>query len=1499
MSLLFAGVALCPEGVDGELIRWVEENIALKHVFPMDRYSWRGDAGAGKQGPECPVQPYVLHWPVGASRWAHFHAIVSEAQLVAIRAAADSARSGVLEMSWYDNKVILVDEITTTLTMLPAKPLNQLVLGTSSVVGNISEGMYLLTLVDDRYFWWLQTSGVLATSVSEMTFPAVITALALQLGITITSSTVADPYVLPAIPLVDFREYTPEALDTAAFYVGHRLTRSLAGAVKTRTPAAAAADVADNIARAADLSKRAGGKFSATDVVKSLPAALRVVFPRNDGSLVYISDSVAIADGKQRGRYLHHPLKADYKTASPPANKATIDLLVAQMATDYVAWSQMYYDVKFHGIVKFNPDAFHDIEWTYREGEISSRLIPFQYETLVLPGCCEEKLPAKITARGGKGLTTLAAPPMDAITTTMYVSSASGFPATVPYRICIEGEHMLVIAGAGTTIWTVVRARDGSTAIAHSVGEEIIQVGTPYAWSEVYEAPAGGWEVKPSGQSGTVAVNPAYERNENSDVRIGTIVWLHIGSINIWSTNERIFDYCCEDIVAKLTTIVVANPTELASPVDNIYGFITVTSAGNFPTTCRYRIKIDKEVMIVTAGMGTTTWTVTRGAHGTNATSHAANAVVEQYGAIAEWREMEEAAVGNWVTKSGGMTGVKEFYPAYERNGNNDVPEGIILKIWREYLNPDCSQEWIFDYCCSETEDTEYVVLDSDKDNYQLPKKPRVIFYTSVDRTISGFQYVPNRLVEIVVVGGGCVKYPNESSSSSSSNRIRTPTSETWTQHSNEIVTFKYIVQNSGGTVIVNRWLLERQRPYSGVVEYTTSPQTVSLAHHMKNVVWKGSGTLVLNEPAGGLPRGIRFGVRNASSSQDSIVEYTRQPSGVKDDIPQHWGYEIFVPNCEDAGNVAWANTGTTLFGVRKITSNYTLQRADWNRMVECEASANVTITLFSPDAVTHPGDAYFAFCVRNLGTATLFVAPPGALHLNNRNEAISIFPCQSCWIYCDGTEWYTEPGRACAGLKEIATSPYTFLPTDHGKMLVWTGAGTLVLNEPAALHPRGFRCAVRNAGSTQASMIEYTRVGGAKDDIPLNWAYDLYVPDTMDAGSTVWAETGMTLHGVREIRSATNTLLRSDWNRCVEYEGGEATLNLFDLDVATHPGDALFAFCVRNLGTGTLTVTPAGTETIDNTTSKRIDPCQGCWIFSNGTEWYTVPGLACAQTGSGTPTHAAPAGTTYVDTTNFSLYANYDGTNWRYIGTNDMLSAKIFTPVARTGTVTISGNGYWNTLGGTGPWTLTLPSPSTTGIFIGLEALKTLTGIVYIATPSGTIIGPNLGTPRTMVAGETMVVQANGTDWRVIFETLKPIDFQATRTTTQSINSASATKVQFNSETWDIGANYDPTTNFRHTPLAPGIYRYAAEVGLTALADGSYGALYLYKNGALYKTLDRKTNGGAQDIVLTGTAKVSMNGTTDYAEIFVEHNHGSARNTIAASTVMNFEGERLCREES
>lgn len=55
---------------------------------------------------------------------------------------------------------------------------------------------------------------------------------------------------------------------------------------------------------------------------------------------------------------------------------------------------------------------------------------------------------------------------------------------------------------------------------------------------------------------------------------------------------------------------------------------LAIRDASRFPSLARFRIRVDDELMIVTDGAGTRTWTVVRAAEGTRATTHAAGSEV-------------------------------------------------------------------------------------------------------------------------------------------------------------------------------------------------------------------------------------------------------------------------------------------------------------------------------------------------------------------------------------------------------------------------------------------------------------------------------------------------------------------------------------------------------------------------------------------------------------------------------------------------------------------------------------------------------------------------------------------------------------------------------------------------------------------------------------------------------------------------------------------------------
>lgn len=120
----------------------------------------------------------------------------------------------------------------------------------------------------------------------------------------------------------------------------------------------------------------------------------------------------------------------------------------------------------------------------------------------------------------------------------------------------------------------------------------------------------------------------------------------------------------------------------------------------------------------------------------------------------------------------------------------------------------------------------------------------------------------------------------------------------------------------------------------------------------------------------------------------------------------------------------------------------------------------------------------------------------------------------------------------------------------------------------------------------------------------------------------------------------------------------------------------------------------------------------------------------------------------------------------------------------------------------------------------------------------------------------------------------------------TQSINSATPTKVAFNTKEFDTASVFDNVSNFRATPLQLGYYQVNASVQATANASGLAGVT-IYKNGSAYKRGAQLTN-SATGVVPTASALVQITTSTDYIEVFFTQTTGAAM-TLAASQTGTF----------
>jgi len=192
-------------------------------------------------------------------------------------------------------------------------------------------------------------------------------------------------------------------------------------------------------------------------------------------------------------------------------------------------------------------------------------------------------------------------------------------------------------------------------------------------------------------------------------------------------------------------------------------------------------------------------------------------------------------------------------------------------------------------------------------------------------------------------------------------------------------------------------------------------------------------------------------------------------------------------------------------------------------------------------------------------------------------------------------------------------------------------------------------------------------------------------------------------------------------------------------------------------------------------------------------------------------------------------------------------------------------GSGKAYTASGT---TLTLSAALTNGtdtmycVFLGraLQTVNPPSGSVGISQLSAT--GTKDAT--TFLRGDNTFASAGGTNTPA---------FQAYASSSQSQTNDTFTKIQCNTEDFDVGGNYDNSTNYRFTPTTSGKYCIYGQAHCNA-GTGNVTRLTvaIYKNGTDVAKQDTFID--TSDTVLTEftgltTTVESANGSSDYFELY------------------------------
>jgi hypothetical protein len=177
-----------------------------------------------------------------------------------------------------------------------------------------------------------------------------------------------------------------------------------------------------------------------------------------------------------------------------------------------------------------------------------------------------------------------------------------------------------------------------------------------------------------------------------------------------------------------------------------------------------------------------------------------------------------------------------------------------------------------------------------------------------------------------------------------------------------------------------------------------------------------------------------------------------------------------------------------------------------------------------------------------------------------------------------------------------------------------------------------------------------------------------------------------------------------------------------------------------------------------------------------------------------------------------------------------------------------------------------------------------TTNGVVIQPDNSGSlVIQTNSGTTALTIDTSQNVAFAKGF---TVGATAAPA-FSAYLSSSQSFSAGVATKVQCQTEEFDTNSNYDNATNYRFTPTVAGYYQVNG--CWTAASTGTNLSIIIYKNGADFK---RGQNIQASAAVVTASALVYMNGSTDYLELYC--NSAATQNAFTGANFTYFQASMV-----
>ena len=178
--------------------------------------------------------------------------------------------------------------------------------------------------------------------------------------------------------------------------------------------------------------------------------------------------------------------------------------------------------------------------------------------------------------------------------------------------------------------------------------------------------------------------------------------------------------------------------------------------------------------------------------------------------------------------------------------------------------------------------------------------------------------------------------------------------------------------------------------------------------------------------------------------------------------------------------------------------------------------------------------------------------------------------------------------------------------------------------------------------------------------------------------------------------------------------------------------------------------------------------------------------------------------------------------------------------------------------------------------------------GSLVVGTSTNNAAELAIGTNGQLLTADS--TQTTGTKWATPASGATQESFAVYATAQQTLATATATKIAFDTEVVDTEGAFDNVTNYRYTPNVAGDYQINAKVTFATPAASFNGIISVYKNGSIYERgfTDASTLGNNSATVST---IIPMNGTTDYLEVFALQQSGVSQQTYVTAKSTSFSG--------